>query len=251
MFQVAADNNCLYRSILVQVAHDKSRFSVKDLRKQVALYILENFEIFYPMLQHDLQREGESFESYIRNVASGEVWGDNVIMAAIVKMWNISISLLSPVLKLANGKPVLHNVYHDKKKPQVILVMNGGDSESSVPNTHFSGTMSKDKNKNTIVGYGRPKKELHPKNLHDVSEGEKRVHMLIAKKATEKTLADHANIAQYLCELKKKRATISKRLKTVEKETRDCEKALSAAESIMTTMNLEFTAYQEVSLLFL
>lgn len=125
--------------------------------------------------------------------------------------------------------------------------MNGGDSESASPNTHFSATLSLKEDNEFKVGFGRQKKELFPKTLRDAAEAERCVQALITKKATQKTLAEHANIAQHLCELKMKKNGIVKRLKLVDKETFECEWALKKAESIMSSMQLEFASYTEVS----
>ena len=49
-------------------------------------------------------------------------------------MWNITISIVSPNY----SKPL--NLFHEGEKPDVIIIVNGGDDGSRQPHTHFSAT---------------------------------------------------------------------------------------------------------------
>ena len=51
-----------------------------------------------------------------------------------MKALNISITLVSPVLKTPLA------LFHTQERPDVVIVANGGDCGSDNPTTHFSAT---------------------------------------------------------------------------------------------------------------
>ena len=81
---------------------------------------------------------GESYESYCFNVYNRNVWGDDLITAVIGDMWNIAISIVTPVYK----KPLA--LFHNKDIPDVVLVANGSDYMSQNRSTYFSTTLCYD-----------------------------------------------------------------------------------------------------------
>ena len=62
----------------------------------------------------------ESYESYCYNVFHGNVWGDDLIASVIGDMWNIAITIVTPICK----NPF--NLFHDKDTPDMVIVANGG-----------------------------------------------------------------------------------------------------------------------------
>ena len=60
----------------------------------VGLHLLKHPDIFYPYIKEDLG--DQSYVSYCRNICEGNVWGDDVMLAAIGHMWNISITVIIP-----------------------------------------------------------------------------------------------------------------------------------------------------------
>ena len=58
----------------------------------VGLHLLKHPDIFYPYIKEDLG--DQSYVSYCRNIYEGNVWGDDVMLAAIGHMWNISITVI-------------------------------------------------------------------------------------------------------------------------------------------------------------
>ena len=122
------------RAILSQVAHDPHKFTPEMLMRQAAMFMLKNPYKYYKPLETELLRTGESYESYCFNVYNRNVWGDDLIAAVIGDMWNIAISIVTPVHK----KPVV--LFHNKDIPDVVLVANGRDYMSQNGSTHFSAT---------------------------------------------------------------------------------------------------------------
>ena len=86
--QTEPDGFCLPQSVLLQIQHDPKFFNEKMLLKMVGLHLLKHQDIFYPYIKEDLK--DQSYVSYCRNIYEGNVWGDDVMLAAIGHMWNVS-----------------------------------------------------------------------------------------------------------------------------------------------------------------
>ena len=133
-FQVEPDGLCMTRAILSQVAHDPHKFTAEMLMCQAAMFMLKNPYKYYKPLEIELLRTRESYKSYCFNVYNRNVWGDDLIAAVISDMWNIAISIVTPVHK----KPVA--LFYNKDILDVVLVANGSDYMSQNGSTHFSTT---------------------------------------------------------------------------------------------------------------
>ena len=96
--------------------------------------MLKYADIFYEYVAHDLIDFDESYESYVTNIFNGKIWGDDLMASAIVHMFNIPISIVSPEMPTVD---LFHNVM-----PQIMIIANGGSSVSRKPTTHFSQTRS-------------------------------------------------------------------------------------------------------------
>ena len=106
--------------------------------RQVAFHMLKNANRFYKYYEEQLLRAGESYESYVVNIFHSNVWGDDLIAGAFGDMWNIAVSVISPIAK----KPF--HLWHNKSVPDVVLVCNGGNYLTAGGSTHYSGTRSTD-----------------------------------------------------------------------------------------------------------
>ena len=106
--------------------------------RQVALHMIKHPNRFYQYMEEDLLKAGESYESFCVNVFRCNVWGDDLIAAAFGDMWNIAVSIISPVAK----KPF--HLFHTKSQPDVVLVCNGGNYLKHGGLTHYNGTRSTD-----------------------------------------------------------------------------------------------------------
>ena len=82
---------------------------------------------------------GESYESYCTNLFRGNIWGVDLIAGVIGDMWNLAVSVISPIYT----KPV--KLWHDKSTLDIVIIANGGAWMSEVrPCTHFSSLRWKD-----------------------------------------------------------------------------------------------------------
>ena len=89
---------------------------------------------FYQYVEEDLLKAGESYKSFCVNVFRCNVWGDDLIAAAFGDMWNIAVSIISPVAK----KPF--HLFHTKSQPDVVLVCNGRNYLKHGGSTPYNGT---------------------------------------------------------------------------------------------------------------
>ena len=101
---------------------------------------------YYPCIEQELLKTGKSFESYVCNVYHGKVWGDDLVAAAFSDIWNISISIITPISKT----PI--NLFHNSKDPHVVLIANGGCWTSREGrSTHFSATKVKTQTEKSLA----------------------------------------------------------------------------------------------------
>ena len=103
---------------------------------QTAVHMIRHTYRFYPYIEQELLETGESYESYCYNVYHCNVWGDDLIASVMGDMWNLAITILSPVHK----KPL--HLFHNKiKNPDVVIVANGGSYlAQDKGSTHFNAT---------------------------------------------------------------------------------------------------------------
>ena len=106
--------------------------------RQVAFHMLKNPNRFYKFYEEHLLRKGESYESYVVNVFHSKVWGDDLIAGAFGDMWNVAVSIVSPIAK----KPF--HLFHNKSVLDIVLVCNGGHYLSAGGLTHYNGSCSTD-----------------------------------------------------------------------------------------------------------
>jgi len=111
---MAADGNCLFRSIADQL-HDNPSEHV-EYRKRIMRYIKQNKEHFQFFIEDD-----ESFEDYVSRLQNNNEWGGNLELYAASQCLNISIvihQLDAPnyVIQAAdvqrNGHREIHLSYH-------------------------------------------------------------------------------------------------------------------------------------------
>ena len=127
-------NNAL-EAIHLQL-HVPKEFKIHMLRHLVAEHFALYPEFFVPKMQKYLKESKLGYNKYIYSVYHGEIWCDEYILGAIGRMFNIRISVISP---LFSG---LWHVYHDgKEDADVILIANGRGFRTEFDKiTHFTAT---------------------------------------------------------------------------------------------------------------
>ena len=127
-------NNAL-EAICMQL-HVPKDFKVHMLRHLVAEHFALYPDFFAPKMDNYLKESKIGYNWYVYGVYNGDIWCDEYILGAIVHMFNIRISVISPLFS------DLWHVYHDgKEDPDVILVANRRGFHTEFDRiTHFSAT---------------------------------------------------------------------------------------------------------------
>ena len=122
----------------MQIIHHPHNYTAEMAMCQVALYMLRHPYKYFKCVEQELLRSGELYESYCYNVFNKNVWGDNFIAAVFGDMWNVAISIVTPISR----KPIA--LFHNKDNPDVVIVANGGCYMMQKGCTHFTATRSTD-----------------------------------------------------------------------------------------------------------
>ena len=146
--KVATDGFCLTNAILLQIVHHPD-FDAAMANKMAGVHMIRNPHKFYKLLEYELQRTGESYESYCYNVFHSNQWGDDVLGAVYADMWNLTVSIVSPLFKSRI------DLFHTSDNPDIVLIANGGSYMASQnASTHFSATRC------ITEGYRKPGTDL-------------------------------------------------------------------------------------------
>ena len=122
----------------MQIVHHPHNYTAEMAMRQAAPYMLRYPYKYFKCVEQELLRSGESYESYCYNVFNKNVWGDDFIAAVFGDMWNVAISIITPISR----KPMA--LFHNKDIPDVVIVANGGCYMIQKGCTHFTATRSTD-----------------------------------------------------------------------------------------------------------
>ena len=89
---------------------------------------------FYPKMKKYLNKFKMGYNAYIKLLYKGFIWGDEFMLGAISRMFNIKITVISPFYS------DVWNVYHKSGLWDVIIVSNGSNFGAKNAVTHFSAT---------------------------------------------------------------------------------------------------------------
>ena len=106
--------------------------------RQVTLYMLCHPYKYFKCVEQDLLRSSKSYKSYCYNIFNKNIWGDDLIVAVFGNMWNVAISIITPIHRK------LIPLFHNKEVPDIIIVANGGCYTSKKGCMHFTATRSTD-----------------------------------------------------------------------------------------------------------
>ena len=162
--------------------------------RQAGFHMLRHPHKFYKVIEQELLDTGESYESYCYNVFHSLVWGDDLVAAVFSDMWNVSISIVSPVYRY----PI--DLWHGSDDPDIVIIANGGSYMSEgKKTTHFSSSRKIDQNfklpgtelVNHTVGINPDLvyKKLEPVLLHNTSQARKKAIEEYTKSQSEKSLS--------------------------------------------------------------
>ena len=123
----------MLRAILKQM-YVPNNYTVKDFRSQISAFMAREVHYFYPRMSNYLNQKGLTYESYIIGVSLGDISADQFMLLAITRMWNISISILSPAFN------TIWNVFHESKNPSIVIIGNGREFDNKRVSKHYSPT---------------------------------------------------------------------------------------------------------------
>ena len=121
---VVANGDCMFNAILSCIEHPV-KYTASVFRKQIVSFALHNVQWF----KDKIVCEGQSFESYLRNVSQGLCYGDRNVLQIVSMLWKIRITILNPF------EPPDH-IWHNEgtKGAHILLCWNG--------HNHYSGTIN-------------------------------------------------------------------------------------------------------------
>lgn len=100
------------------------QYTAQMLRREVAMYMLTEWEWLFPQIRdelHDLYGQDYSYLSYIQNILTNGSWGDVLVARILSFMWNIRVTIiLQPTLYEVR---IRHN--EDLSRADVILLLSG------------------------------------------------------------------------------------------------------------------------------
>ena len=149
--------------------------------RQIALELVRDPYKYYPLVEEDLIETGQSYASYCYNTFHQQIWGDDLMAAILGKLWNISITIVTPKYNAP-----LH-LFHVNPMPDVVIVSNGGSwlEQEGQKTTHFSGTESTDINWITV---GSGLSNLTPDVLNDAVKAKRLATAKFLKDQEDHTL---------------------------------------------------------------
>ena len=83
------------------------------------VFMAENTLEFVQKLQWHLKRNHITYHSYLQGISDGVICVDRFIVSAISMMWNISISVVSPVYSRE------WKIHHNATEADILIVSNG------------------------------------------------------------------------------------------------------------------------------
>ena len=204
----------MFNAVLDQITHPLGYMAVM-LCRQTAWIMARNPYFFFPLVEPEL--DGESYRSYVENISEGNVWADDMIATAISKMFNISITIISPRLPKA-----LHP-FHDDQKPDVLLIGNGGTMGTEHENTHFSASKSK------LANYKKPGSSMKDENMRIIHKviydhGFKTAHECLIE-------GEKKHAVECLFSLNKSIVALEQEMKEMNKQLQDMKRRRKAIET--------------------
>ncbi|CAH0725956.1 unnamed protein product, partial [Brenthis ino] len=98
MYSVPSDGDCLYKAVVHQLERKYNKvIYVNDLRKMIALHILENKDDFMPFLSNSHTNEmltDNEFKEYCNQISNTKVWGGQLEIRAISNVLKCPITVI-------------------------------------------------------------------------------------------------------------------------------------------------------------
>ena len=184
----------MLRAILKQM-YVPNNYTVKDFRSQISAFMAREVHYFYPRMSNYLNQKGLTYESYIIGVSLGDISADQFMLLAITRMWNISISILSPAFN------TIWNVFHESKNPSIVIIGNGREFDNKRVSKHYSPT---EKTLLSARKLGHDISNIDIKCIQTRAAGEKMGTETFMIREREELLKQHYKVGKEIKKLKEK-----------------------------------------------
>ena len=124
------------------------------------LHVEKTRGFFNENMEHFLEEDGESCESYVTNIFRGDSWGDTTIAAAVGRMFNLTATLVTP--SYYKPQHMMHELTND---PHIVIVANSGNPTSAMPCSHFSATEKTEEIPSCLTRYQPETQEINSKSV--------------------------------------------------------------------------------------
>ena len=211
----------MFNAVLDQITHPPGYTAVM-LRRQTAWYMAKNPYFFFPLVEPEL--DGESYRSYVENIFEGNVWADDMIATAISKMFNVSITIISPRL------PEALHLFHGDREPDILLIGNGGTMGTERENTHFSASKSK------LANYKKPGSSMKDDSMRIIR---KMNYDYGFKTARERLIeGEKRHAVERLVSLNKGIAALEEEMKEMNKQLQDLKRRRKGIETELVELGI-------------
>lgn len=134
---MAADGNCLFRSLSDQLYGDYGKMH-EEIRSDICDYMEKNKEDFqlFLVLDDDSCEEGDDakdFESYIQTMRGDAEWGGNLELVAAARLYERKVTVFSAALSAYSIEPNIK-----PSGPDLLVSFHDNDHYNSVRNTNGS-----------------------------------------------------------------------------------------------------------------
>ena len=155
------------------------------LRNQVVVFMAENTLEFVQKLQWHLKRNRITYQSYLQGISDGVIRVGRFIVSAISMMWNISVSVVSPVYSSE------WKIHHNATEADILIVSNGHQLGHAKEATHYSPTESTLKSWKKV---GHNVVDLSVRIIEGESKGEKLGTKTFMLQEAEEILRQHYTV---------------------------------------------------------
>ena len=184
----------MLRAILKQM-YVPNNYTTKDFRSQISAFMAREVHYFFPRMCNYLNQKGLTYESYIIGVTLGDISADEFMLLAISRMWNISISILSPAFN------TIWNIFHESKNPSIVIIGNGREFDNKRVSKHYSPT---EKTLPSARKLGHDISNIDIKYIQTRAAGEKAGTETFMIREREELLKQHYEIGKEIKKLKEK-----------------------------------------------
>ena len=183
-----------------------SNYTTKDFHSQIGAFMAHEVHYFFPRMSEYLSNKGLTYKAYITGVSLGDISADQYMILAISRMWNVSISILSPAFN------AIWNLYHESKNPSVVIIGNSREFGNKRESHHYSPT---EKTLPSAKKLGHDINNIDVKYIQTRVAGEKVGTETFMIREREELLKKHYEVGKQIKQLKEKLAVYEEQYEVI------------------------------------